>query len=167
MPLDSVATADRVPEDDWSGADVAALIDHIIDRYHEVHMTQLPEAIAMARRVETVHADHPHCPRGLADHLATIADDLASHQHREETVLFPLMLAGGHSMIRHPIARMTDEHRDVDEQLLRLAALTGDFSPPDGACGTWRGLYRACQIFDRDLRDHMRLEEDVLFPRFL
>lgn len=166
MSLEPAATLDHAPEDVWSRADDAALIDHILRRYHEVHMAQLPEAIALARRVEAVHADHPRSPRGLADHLAIIAGDLASHQNREEAVLFPMMLAGGHPMIRHPISRMADEHRDVDEQLLRLAVLTTDFSPPDDACGSWRALYTACKAFTRDLREHMRLEEEVLFPRF-
>ena len=32
----------------------AALIDHILARYHEVHRAQLPELIRMARRVEAV-----------------------------------------------------------------------------------------------------------------
>ena len=35
------------------------LIDHILQRYHAEHRQQLPELIAMARRVEAVHRDHP------------------------------------------------------------------------------------------------------------
>jgi regulator of cell morphogenesis and NO signaling len=157
---------DRVMEEAWADVGAAALIDHIIRRYHEVHAKELPLAIALARRVEDVHADHPRCPRGLADHLAIITDHLMAHQRREEAVLFPMMLSGGHPMIGHPISRMEAEHRDVEDQLSRLAELTTDFSPPEDACGTWRALYRDCQSLDRDLREHMRLENDILFPQF-
>ncbi len=96
-----------------------------------------------------------------------MADHLMSHQGREEAVLFPMMLAGGHPMIHHPVARMEEEHRDVDQQLLRLASLTADFTSPEDACGTWRALYGVCQEIADDLREHMRLENDILFPRFV
>lgn len=145
----------------------AALIAHILERYHKVHMVELPEAIGLARKVEAVHADHPNCPPGLADHLALMTDDLQGHQHKEEAVLFPMMLNGGHPMIGHPIARMAAEHQDVAEQLLRLAILTHDFAPPDDACTSWRALYQACRKLDADLREHMHLENNILFPQFL
>ena len=167
MPFDTALAPERILKDAWANAGPAALIDHIVRRYHEVHRAQFPAAISLARRVEAVHQDHPRCPRGLADHLAITADHLMSHQGREEAVLFPMMLAGGHPMIRHPVARMEEEHRDVDEQLLRLAVLTTDFTPPVDACGTWRALYRACHEIAHDLREHMRLENDILFPRFV
>lgn len=167
MPFDIASAPERVMEDALADVGPAALIDHIVRRYHEVHRAQFPEAIAMARRVEAVHQDHPRCPRGLGDHLAVMADHLMSHQAREETVLFPMMLTGGHPMIRHPISRMEEEHRDVDQQLVGLAALTTGFTAPVDACGSWRALYRACQTLARDLREHMRLENDVLFPRFI
>lgn len=167
MPFDNAVAPERILEDAWAEAGPAALIDHIIRRFHEVHRAQFPEAIALARRVEAVHQAHPRCPRGLADHLAIMADHLMSHQGREETVLFPMMLTGGHPMIRHPISRMEEEHRDVDEQLLRLSVLTTDFTAPVDACGTWRSLYRTCHEIARDLHEHMRLENDVLFAQFV
>lgn len=167
MPFDTAIAPERIVQEAWADVGPATLIDHILRRYHDVHRTQFPEAIALARRVEAVHQDHPRCPRGLSDHLAIMADHLMSHQRREEEVLFPLMLNGGHPMIHHPINRMEEEHRDVDEQLVRLAALTTDFTPPVDACQTWQMLYRCCRDIAVDLREHMRLENDILFAPFL
>jgi regulator of cell morphogenesis and NO signaling len=143
------------------------LIGHILERYHETHRREFPEAIRLARRVEAVHGAHPDCPRGLGDHLAFMADDLEAHQQKEEQVLFPLLLRGGGPLVVFPIRKMTSEHRDVDEQLAVLAALTHDFTAPTDGCGSWRELYTACRKIDADLREHMRLEEQVLFARFL
>ncbi|MFZ3006439.1 MAG: hemerythrin domain-containing protein [Phenylobacterium sp.] len=145
----------------------AKLIEHILRRYHEVHRQEFPAAIELARTVERVHAGDADCPRGLADHLAIMADDLEGHQRKEENILFPTMLAGSCGVLRFPIARMMSEHDDVHDQLARLAALTKDFTPPQEACHTWRALTQACKKLDRDLREHMRLENDVLFPHFL
>lgn len=144
----------------------APLIEHILERYHEVHRQEFPEAIRMARRVEAVHREKDDCPHGLAAHLTYMIEDLESHQQKEELMLFPLMRAGGQRMVGLPIARMMAEHVAVGEQLVRLAELTTDFVPPAAACTTWRALYQICRKLDEDLREHMHLENNVLFPQF-
>ena len=45
--------------------------------------------------------------------------------------------------------------------------LSGDFQPPEGACPTYRALYKGLEKFDRDLRQHVRLENDIAFLRAL
>lgn len=147
--------------------DTDELIDHILERYHEVHARELPEAVRLAKRVEAVHAGHAAAPVGLSDLLEQIWLELMAHQQKEEAILFPMMRAGGAPMIRGPIARMMAEHEEVGEQLAELAAITTDFSPPQGACTTWRALYQLCQKLDEDLREHMHLENNILFPRFV
>lgn len=158
MTLDPAARRD--PE-------VAGLIELIQTRYHDTHRREFPEAIRLARKVEAVHTAEPECPRGLADLLALMFDDLESHQQREEQVLFPMILAGGSPMVRFPIARMMAEHVDVEEQLVRLRTLTHDYTTPPAACETWRALARACRKLDSDLGEHMRLENEQLFAPFL
>jgi regulator of cell morphogenesis and NO signaling len=167
MPFDTDLDCAQKMDEALAEAGPAVLIDHILTRYHAVHREQFPETIALARQVLAAHTDHPDRPEGLADHLAIMADHLTSHQRREEEVLFPMMLGPGHPMIRYPIARMEEEHRDVDDQLARLAVLTRDFTAPADAPYAWRALYRACKTIADDLREHMRLENDLLFPRFL
>lgn len=144
-----------------------ALIAHILERYHETHRRELPGLIAEARKVERVHGRHPDVPRGLGDLLSLIFDDLEAHQLKEEQILFPLMLRGAGAMVAHPIARMMVEHEDVEAQLEVLAETTGGFVAPADACATWRRLYLGCRKFHDDLRDHIRIEDTVLFPRFL
>jgi len=146
-------------------AETGALIDHLLDRYHEAHRRQFPEAIFLAARVESVHGDRPDCPTGIAQHLAFMFDDLEAHHQKEEMILFPMMRRG-ELRLGAPISRMEAEHDDVVEQLKGLARLTSDFTPPENACGTWRALYALCQEIDADLRDHMHLENNVLFRRF-
>ncbi|MNP85488.1 Iron-sulfur cluster repair protein YtfE [compost metagenome] len=45
--------------------------------------------------------------------------------------------------------------------------LTGDMQPPEGACNTWRALYRGLDELRVDLMQHIHLENNVLFPRAL
>lgn len=144
----------------------AELIDHLIARYHEVHRAQLPELIRMARRVEAVHRDNPHTPAGLADHLEEMEQELLTHMHKEEAVLFPMLRGGGNSFVSQPIAMMRHEHNDHGTALERIAELTNDITPPMGACNTWRALYSGLAQLRDDLMNHIHLENNVLFPQF-
>ncbi len=144
----------------------AALIDHILARYHEVHRAQLPELIRMARRVEAVHREHPQVPAGLADLLEGMHAELLSHMQKEEAVLFPILKAGGNPFVHQPIRVMRAEHVEHGATLERLNALTQDITPPDGACNTWRALYAGLAQLQEDLINHIHLENNVLFPSF-
>ncbi|MFY9894063.1 MAG: iron-sulfur cluster repair protein YtfE [Xanthobacteraceae bacterium] len=145
---------------------VEHLIRHILDRYHEVHRRELPELRRLAQRVEQVHADHPAVPKGLADVLARIQDELESHMQKEEQILFPLMLGGGSPMIVHPIAMMRHEHDEAGEDLKAVSELTGDMTLPAEACNTWRALYAGLAKFAEDLTEHIHVENNILFPKF-
>lgn len=144
----------------------AELIDHILQRYHEVHRQQLPELIRMARRVEAVHRDHPQVPKGLADHLESMERELLDHMAKEEQILFPLLKQGGHPMVVHPIGVMRHEHVSHGAQLERLAELTQQHQPPTGACNTWQALYAGTARLSDDLIEHIHTENNLLFPVF-
>jgi regulator of cell morphogenesis and NO signaling len=146
--------------------ETGALIDHLLGRYHEVHRRQLPELLRMARRVEAVHREHPQVPAGLSTLLEGIEAEMLDHMAKEEQILFPLLRAGGHPGVVHPIAAMRHEHDAHGERLRALLALTADFTPPGDACTTWRALYAAGQQFVDDLMQHIHLENHLLFPRF-
>ncbi|TSE36873.1 Iron-sulfur cluster repair protein YtfE [Tepidimonas fonticaldi] len=147
-------------------AEPTDLIEHILQRYHEVHRQQLPELIRLANKVEAVHAGHALVPAGLAQHLQTMQAELLAHMEKEEQVLFPLLAAGGSPMARFPIGVMRQEHDMHAAQLRRLHELTHDLTLPEDACHTWRALYRTLQQFVDDLMQHIHLENNVLFPRF-
>ncbi len=154
------------PEQDSIPDSVEDLIGYILERYHQVHRREMPELHDLAIRVGRVHADHPAAPGGLSDLLARMRAELESHMEKEEQALFPLMLAGGNPMIVHPIGMMRHEHEEHGEQLKALAALTGDMTPPDGACNSRRALYAGLAKLAEDLTEHIHIENNILFPRF-
>ena len=163
--LAELATLERASEAPATTAP-AALIDHILERYHAVHRAQLPELIRMARRVEAVHRENPEVPTGLADLLEAIEREMLEHMEKEEAVLFPMLKAGGNPFVVHPIGVMRSEHVNHGAQLERLNALTRNGTPPAGACNTWRALYTGITQFGNDLINHIHLENNVLFPQF-
>ena len=143
-----------------------ALIAFILDRFHETHRRELPELEALARKVETVHAAHADCPTGLADFLGETLRELQDHMMKEEQVLFPALLAGGAGCAPFAMRRMRQEHAEHDARLEALKQLTNAFTPPRDACGSWVRLYAGCEKLYRDLRAHIDMENNELFPMF-
>ncbi len=143
--------------------DTGALIEHILTRYHAVHRQEVPELIRLARLVEATHAKHPALPCGLAELLQRIQWEMEAHMQKEEQGLFPMLLPGQGDMAM-AMELMRDEHDDHAARLNQLAELTRGHQPPDDACGTWRALYAGTAKFADDLREHIRLENDMLFP---
>lgn len=139
------------------------LIEHILVRYHAVHRVQLTDLTTLARLIERVHADHPQCPLGLAEHLDVLRQELESHMQKEEQILFPLLQRGLGAQALGPIAVMRREHDDHNHALSQLQQLTHDLSLPGDACGSWRALYTGLATFINDLNQHIHLENNILF----
>lgn len=154
---------EKTHPDDWRGAPPRALIDHLLERYHDRHREQLAELLALARKVERVHGGRGDCPRGLADHLAAMQQELERHMQKEEQVLFPLLARGFPPMVRGPIAVMRMEHEQHGDALRELDAITRGNALPADACGTWRALAAGIAEFRADLLQHIALENEVLF----
>ncbi|KFZ30718.1 regulator of cell morphoproteinsis and NO signaling [Pseudidiomarina salinarum] len=145
----------------WREQPVRDLIEHILENYHQKHRQQLPDLINLSRKVESVHGDHPLAPAGLADHLSEMFQELESHMMKEEQILFP-MLAGG-IYPSGPINVMEEEHEQHEAMLEQLMVLAHQCKTPAGACGSWTALYAGVMELITDLRDHIELENTVLF----
>jgi regulator of cell morphogenesis and NO signaling len=152
------------PSEGEAPRETAALVEHIVKRFHEVHRRELPELIRLAKRVEAVHGGRDDAPKGAAQLLQTMMLELDDHMKKEEFVLFPMMEEGGNSFIRHPIAAMRADHEEVGGQLKQLEAYAAN--TPADACPTWRALNAGITKFADDLMMHIHLENNVLFPEF-
>lgn len=146
--------------------DPVALTHHIERRYHARHREQLPRLAELAEKVEAVHSGDAHVPEGLAALLRRLIGEMEVHMKKEELILFPAIRRGGGPGIEHPIAVMRADHDDHDAEMAEIHRLTADLTLPDGACRTWSALYEGLAEFSADLKDHIRLENDVLFPPF-
>jgi regulator of cell morphogenesis and NO signaling len=146
--------------------DPAALTRHIETRFHARHREQLPALAALAEKVETVHFGDDHVPEGLADLLQQMIGTLEVHMKKEELILFPAIRRGGGPGIANPIAVMRADHDDHAREVAEIRRLTADLRLPQGACRTWTALYAGLDEFLADLAEHIRLENDVLFPPF-
>ncbi len=146
---------------DWRNAKTEELAYFILERFHARHREQLPELIRLARRVEHVHGDHQDCPTGLATHLEHMYQELESHMHKEEQILFPMLCNG--FFPAGPISVMQEEHQQHGDALDTMLTLAHQLELPPGACNTWTALYLGLKELKEDLMEHILLENEILF----
>jgi regulator of cell morphogenesis and NO signaling len=157
-----------------SDGSLSALTDHIVRRYHEKLRLELPRLTAMGQKVIQAHGErHPEV-REVAMVFAGLRAELESHMMKEEHVLFPFieLLESGagatHPMLGRmasPIAVMEAEHDNAGAALAELRSITSAYASPADACATFRGYYEGLAALERELHEHIHLENNVLFPR--
>jgi regulator of cell morphogenesis and NO signaling len=114
----------------------------------------------------------------MREDFRSLSQELTTHMMKEERVLFPFIermeeaviagepiLPGPFGTVNNPVAMMEHEHQTAGALLHDLRALSHDYAPPEGACFSYRTLYSALQEFERDLHQHIHLENNILFPR--
>lgn len=149
----------------WETAPFGATVDHILQRYHNVHRAQFEELVPLAQKVAQVHADT--FPAEITELLAYMQNELLMHMMKEERMLFPMINQGIGRGAAMPISVMMHEHEEHDRAIARLKELTDNFQAPEGACGSWTRLYALAKEMVEDLNDHIHLENDILFARVL
>jgi regulator of cell morphogenesis and NO signaling len=60
---------------------------------------------------------------------------------------------------------MIHEHDTAGNLLRDMRTRSHGFQPPAGACTSYKTLYSALGEFERDLHQHIHLENNILFPR--
>ncbi|MHC4408098.1 MAG: iron-sulfur cluster repair di-iron protein [Planctomycetota bacterium] len=152
----------------WDEAPLTDLIDHIVNTYHHSLREELPRLEAMARKVNQVHGEKdPERLQGILDTLLALKSELTMHMRKEEEILFPMIAAGQGASAMGPVSVMEAEHADAGNMLRRLSELTDQYTAPEGACNTWRGLWAGLEDLERQLHTHIHLENNILFPRAL
>jgi len=70
------------------------------------------------------------------------------------------------SSVRESNSNAAEEQRKrINPTKGKLRVLTSDYGPPQGACSSFKTLYSALEEFEKDLHQHIHLENNILFPR--
>jgi regulator of cell morphogenesis and NO signaling len=153
-------------ERNWELRSPAELVDHIVSHHHEGLRRDLPALVDVAKRLEREQAEHPAVPRGLADTLATMSAELEGHMLSEETSLFPELRAGARrGPVELQIRMMARDHEDHAKHLALIRKQTANLTAPVDASAEWAKLYADLVALEADLRQHIYLEDNILFAR--
>lgn len=163
---------------DWTVASLTELADHIEQTHHVFMKTQLPRLAGLLDKTLQAHGDkHGDMLRRLQHSLLSLKNDIEMHLVKEEQILFPLIrqMEAFHAgqgpipdmhcgTIGNPIRQMEHEHDAAGQFLAQMRRVTHDYALPDDACPTFTALFEGLDAMEKDLHEHIHLENNILFP---
>ncbi len=163
---------------DPSTLSLGRLIQHIVRAHHLQVRQVLPGLSEMASKVAAKRQDRAPELVKVAELVEKLRCEMYAHIEKEELVLFPYIsqmdqesaaaYPTAHICFRsvtHPIFVMEQEHESAEHIMAELIHVTNHFEPPTWACATHIALYSGLREYEADFRQHVHLENDVLFPR--
>jgi regulator of cell morphogenesis and NO signaling len=154
------------------------LVRHVVRVHHHCVRKELPRLAEMASKVATERSDRAPELARVAELTEQLRGEMYAHIQKEEQVLFPLILQMDEETIvaslptnvrfhsvADPIFSMKQEHESINHIVAILVYLTSNFQVPSWACTKHIALFSGLREFEADLRQHVHLEDDVLFPR--
>jgi regulator of cell morphogenesis and NO signaling len=161
---------------DWQALTLTTIAANIIDVYHEYTRAELQALGLLAAKVTAAHS-RPE----LAEVMMLVHDitaDMLPHMLKEEQVLFPYITqldvaasSGGQAptpffgTVKNPVRKMMLEHDLVADLLVRLRAVTANYTPPENATASYQELYRRLAEFEARTLKHIHVENHLYFPR--
>jgi len=110
--------------------------------------------------------------------MDALQGEVIAHIEKEENVLFPYVVhldqypglarpiaSACFKRVSQPVRMMMNEHETALRILAKLRGLTNGFTPPEWACATHVSFHTGLRAFEKDLKQHIHLEHEVLFPR--
>ena len=172
--LESPATTEL----DWvKDARLADLIDYIVDKHHVYTQYEINNLTPLMAKVAGRHGEHHPELYELERLFTELCDDLAPHLLKEERVLFPYIEelenfktkaakvpTSCFGTVRNPVGMMMREHDTAGEILRSMREVSRDYEIPEGACPSYTALLTRLEAFEKDLHQHIHLENNVLFP---
>ena len=154
------------------------LIYHIVSKHHSFTRLEIARLNALLEKVCAAHAEnHPELLR-ISVLFQVLGADLDTHMAKEERVLFPYVIRMEASAkqnvplfrppfgtVANPVRMMMLEHDRAGALLKEIRALSADYVPPTDACFSYLTLYSALETLEKDLHQHIHLENNILFPR--
>ena len=151
--LDAVTAVPTGGEPRIEGWSPALIVAYIIENHHAWVRSVLPSLTAHAVKVNKVHGEGRPGLAEIEKITTTLAGELLAHMEREEKELFPAIVDGaGDTNVAALIDELDAEHTEAGDAMRELRRLTDDFTPPEGACTTWRVLYSELEEFERCLK---------------
>ncbi|MFZ9387937.1 MAG: DUF542 domain-containing protein [Chitinophagaceae bacterium] len=155
------------------------LTDYIVNVHHDYLRKALPQLLDYVNRF----ADGHRSKYGYLDELQKTVVQLhrmfMPHLQQEEEIIFPYIRQIGHAYysresyasllvrtLRKPVEQiMANEHETTYRLIQRLRELTDNYTTPPNSCLSHRVTFAKMKEVDNDLVQHLRLENEILFPR--
>src|SRR5690625_1157863 len=157
---------------DWDSEPLSKLVDHIVETHHAYLHEELAPLGQFVTKVFRRHgADNPHL-KELHRLYNDFKVDMEEHLVNEEDNVFPLIKEYENNpseklkqQIIEANGGLEDDHQASGDLLKQMREVTDDFTPPPGACNSYRITYARLDELESNTFQHIHLENNILFKR--
>ena len=168
------------PHLNYAKWDTQYLVDFIIRTHHSYIRETLPRLLLLSDIVVAKEgSNHPEL-KSIRVLLTDLDQRIKRHLISEEYALFPYILemeklrngkqvfiAPTYGKLEKSIQSIVQDHKQTALVLKQIRELSLHFQPPYGVCDECTTWYELHKEFDADMRQHIHLENNILFPRAL
>ena len=154
------------------------LINYILEKHHTFTRDEIFNLTSLMAKVANRHGQNHFELFALEKVFNELCNDLDSHLLKEEQVLFPYIEQLEKSLknqtaipfscfgtVQNPVRMMMIEHDTAGDLLRKMREISNDYILPEGACPSYTALFNRLEAFERDLHQHIHLENNLLFPK--
>lgn len=141
---------------------LAATIEMVIEKYHRKHDRQLDDILDRAHALVAHDSDREAAREKINVLIRDMALTLRQHMQKEERILFPALLAGA-TNLECAISAMRFDHDDIESRMVQIADLIDQFKSEDLSNPSEIALREAVAELSQDLKEHVHIENNVLF----
>lgn len=161
-----------------SRSSLAEITKYILEKHHIYTKREIQQLLFLADQVVRHYGERQFGLFRVREILTEIFEEVVPHMTKEEIVLFPYIVelearvAKGiewrkphFGSLANPLRGISAEHARIGVLFTRLRSAADECRIPDsGFTGIGKFFVRLKEL-EADFREHIRLEDDVLFPR--
>jgi len=185
LKLDQVLRELESPTENFQEADLPLVsypIDLIIEYLKHAHFVFVKHKLPfMARLVDSFKADHKELEpveRDLKELFPLFLEDFIHHIYEEEDTLFRYIRIlekaskGSYNpsqlyylMEKNSLQRFAMDHEAHDDEMRGIRRITNDYTLGPEAPLHVKVIYSELRGFEKNLKTHARIENEILFPK--
>lgn len=177
--IEDVIESNEYKEFEWlAESTLIDLIAYIIETHHTFTRDEIFNLTPLMAKVSNRHGENHQELLELEKVFNELCDDLGPHLDKEEQVLFPFIEKLERAItksisfpfscfgtVNNPVRMMMMEHDTAGDLLKKMREITNDYTLPEGACMSYTALFNRLEAFEKDLHQHIHLENNLLFPK--
>lgn len=160
------------PEENFNSWDIPTLTQYIKEVYHEYFQEKSIYLLQFLDKLCRVHGERRPELFKINELFTLSSQNLIVNLRDKEEKLFPLIqnqedISQNLAEIKVLIEKYQKVYQVERERFEEITQISSDYTPPEGACATYKVAFQMLDEFNENIQLYIHLENNILFPKLL
>ncbi|MGO1371296.1 MAG: iron-sulfur cluster repair di-iron protein [Senegalia sp. (in: firmicutes)] len=159
--------------DNFKEKTMAEQIDYVVNKHHTFMKEEMPITEGLLSKILKVHyVSHGRELSKLHKLFNSLKAEIEEHLIKEEELLFPMIKKYENDPTQENrkkalkvLEETESEHEAAGDILKEMRKLTDGYKLPSDGCRTYEITFEKIEAIEKDLFEHIHLENNILFER--